>query len=54
MDKISADNKIMTLKFKNNSRMLLHPNYFLGGVYYQDKNANEKENINYYKTIIRR
>ena len=47
MEKITADEKIMTLNFENYSRVLLHPNDRLTGVDYEDKNANENENVNY-------
>ena len=36
---MAADNKITILKFENKSGVLLHPNYWLAGVYYKDKNT---------------
>ena len=47
MDNILSDNKITTLKFENKSGVLLHPIYWLTGVDYEDKNANESKDINY-------
>ena len=32
----------MTLKFENNSGVLLHTNYCLSGLEYEDKEANKK------------
>ena len=46
MGNMEADNKITTLKFENKSGVLLHPNYYLAGVDYEDKNANKNEDIN--------
>ena len=43
---MSADNKITTLKFENKSGVLLHPNYWLSGVDYEDKNVNENKDTN--------
>ena len=43
---MAADNKITTLKFENKSGVLLHPNYWMAGVDYEDKNANRIEDIN--------
>ena len=43
---MAADNKTTTLKFESNSGVLLHPNYWLVGVDYEDKKANESEDIN--------
>ena len=43
---MEADNKVTTLKFENKSGVLLHPNYCLVGVDYEDKNANESEDTN--------
>ena len=37
------DNKITTLKFENKSRVLLHPNYCLAGVNYEDTNLSKSE-----------
>ena len=42
---MAADNKITTLKFENKSGVLLNPNYWLVGVDYEDKNANESEDM---------
>ena len=41
---MAADNKITTLKFENKSEVLLHPNCWLAGVDYEDKNANTQGN----------
>ena len=46
MDTLSEDNKTTNLKFENKPGMLLYPNYWLAGVDYADKNANEREDIN--------
>ena len=43
---MAADNKTTTLNFENKSGVLLHPNYWLIGVDYEDKNANEIKDIN--------
>ena len=44
---MAEDNKTTTLKFEiNKSGVLLHPNYWLAGVNYEDKNTNESEDIN--------
>ena len=43
---MSAEDKIMTLKFENRSGMLLHTNDWLAGVYYEDENENKNKNIN--------
>ena len=42
VDKMASDNKMMTLKFENNSCVLLHRNDCLSGLEYEDKNANKK------------
>ena len=41
MDNMAADNKFTTLKFENKSGVLLHPNCWLSGMAYEDKNANK-------------
>ena len=46
MDNMAAENKTTTLKFENRSGVLFHPNYFLAGVDYEDKNANKIKDIN--------
>ena len=46
MVKMSAYNKITTIKFENKSGVVLHTNYWMAGVDYEDKNANESEDIN--------
>ena len=46
VDDMVANNKITPIKFKNKSGLLLYPNYWLSGVYYEDKDANESEDIN--------
>ena len=33
---MAVDNKITTLKFENKSGLLLHPNYWLAGVDYEE------------------
>ena len=43
---LAADNKLTTLKFENKSGVLLHPNYCLAGVDYEDKNANKSDDTN--------
>ena len=43
---IKANNKITTLKFENKSEVLLHTNYWLTGVDYEDTKSNESEDIN--------
>lgn len=46
MEKMAAEDKITTLNVENKSGVLLHPSYWLSGVYYKDKNENEDENMN--------
>ena len=46
VDNMAADNKITNIKFENNSGVLLNTNYIMAGVDYEDKNANESEDIN--------
>ena len=40
---MAADNKITTLKFENKLGVLLHPNYWLAGVDYKEKNEAQRE-----------
>ena len=40
MGNLVVDNKITTLKLENKSGVLLNPNYWLSGVYCEDKNVN--------------
>ena len=42
---MAEDNKITNLKFENKSGELLHTNYWLAGVDYEDKNANKSKEI---------
>ena len=46
MGNTAADNTISTIKFENKSGVLLHTNYWLAGVDYEDKNSNEREDKN--------
>ena len=45
VDNMEIYNKITTLKFENNTEVLLNPNYWLAGVDYEDKNANKSKEI---------
>ena len=42
VDNMGADNNFTTIKFEKKSGALLYPNYWMAGVYYEDKNMNEK------------
>ena len=42
---MASDNKTTTLKFEIKSGVLLHDNYWLVGVDYEDKNVNESKDI---------
>ena len=46
MGNMAAENKSTTLKFENKSVVLLHPNYLLAIVDYEDENSNEFKYIN--------
>ena len=43
---MALENIITIFKSENKSGVLLNPNYWLAGVNYEDKNANESEDIN--------
>ena len=40
---MASDNENRTFMFEKKSRVLFYPNYWLAGVDYEDKNANERE-----------